>query len=95
MQTQYSPWGDNEKNIWGFIVNEGKFTDTIISINNVELNEENLCVLDFNFVNKPKNLDDNEFNSDGFNLLMQDIINDILRKAIDEHRKSNTTESTL
>ena len=97
MQTLYSPWGDNEKNIWGFMINEGKFADTIISINKFELNDKNSenCLLEFDFVNRTKDLDEGEFSSEDFNLLMQDIINDILRKAIDDYRDSNTAESVV
>jgi hypothetical protein len=95
MQVQYEPWNRGEA--WGFKITNGKYENTIISINNIELNEDSSCALDFNFYEKTYGLSEGDFSSEEFNSDMSSIINDILKKAVDEHenRDSNTTESYL
>ena len=98
MLVKYEPWHHSDK-AWGIKIVEGKFVDTIISINNVELgpDERGLMTLDFAFINKTKGLQEEEFKSEEFNLVMEKVLNDIIEKAInlyDEDRDSNTTESS-
>jgi len=95
MQVQYKPWSKGEA--WGFEFTNGKFEGTIISINNVELKDDDYCAMDFNFYEKTYGLTEDSFSSEEFNNSMSDVLNDILKKAVDEYedRNSNTTESSL
>jgi len=96
MQVQYEPWHLNEK-AWGIKFTGGKFKDTIISIDTLDFepDHEGMMTLDFHFINKTSGLPEREFNSIEFNSLMEKILNDILKRAIDEfdnNRESDTSE---
>jgi|688.fasta_scaffold1054659_2 hypothetical protein len=97
MQAQYEPWHLNEK-AWGIKVTGGKFKDTVISIDTVEFepDSDGMMTLDFHFINKTSGLPEREFNSIEFNSLMEKILNDIIKRAVDEFdqdRDDNLSES--
>jgi hypothetical protein len=99
MPVQYEPWSvQNEKlDQWGFRILEGKFNGTLIGITSLELEDNsNELKLDFDFVEKTSGIEDKEYSSKEFNTIMENIINDILFKAMDEYKNRNgdTAESS-
>jgi hypothetical protein len=100
MPVKYKPWTIQENNIdaWGFIIEDGRYADTVISINDIKLLEDVDGVnLDYNVYKKPESLTNvNISEEQDFNNILQYIIEDIIKKAIDEHdnRKDSTSEST-
>lgn len=99
MQVMYKPWSiSNEKlDTWGFEITEGKFHDTIVSITSVEIKDENNdLTVDYGLVQKTIGLNAEEFDSEFFKNTMEWVINDILKKAMDEYedRNSSSTESS-
>lgn len=98
MLVKYEPFSvQNEKiDQWGFIIKEGKYIDTTISVTNIELEDNsNQLKLDFGFVEKTPGVDEDDFNSKELNTIIENIINDILLKAMDEfkNRDSDSAES--
>jgi sulfite reductase beta subunit-like hemoprotein len=97
MQISYDPWSIKKEgtDFWGIKINDGKYKDTIISINDMSFDaiNENEIKLDYEYLIRPKHLSDHDFNSDEFNQIISFILEDILRKAIDEDRDNNTSES--
>jgi hypothetical protein len=101
MQVAYEPWSvKNEDNdVWGFKILDGRFEGTVISINEFKLADDTTgeAALDFNFIQKPRDATDEELTSQDFNDTIGGIINDILTRAIEnyehETRKDNSTES--
>lgn len=99
MQVKYEPWGLSKKDVelWGVKILDGKYENTIISISNLEMAGEGGEVqLEFDFINKATGLNDSDYNGDDFNKIMSFILEDILRKAIDDFkdRDSNSTKSS-
>jgi len=101
MQVKYEPWGINkaEKQLWGVKIVDGMYADTVISINELKFSDQinGDVELDYDYITKTKGLSEEDYKTDEFNKIMSYILEDILRKAIDEHSKdrdSNTTESS-
>jgi len=96
MQVKYEPWAvQNEKmDAWGFRITEGMYENTVVAIKSVELENDNLA-LDFNFVATPADKTEDDLNTEEFNSIIEYIVNDILKKALDEFedRNSNTSKS--
>ena len=100
MPVKYEPWGfkheDEEK--WGVRILEGKFANSIIAFNDISFMEDdvNNLQLDYTVVTTPESMIENYMSNDpDFKNDMKEIIEDVIRKAIDEHedRDSNTAES--
>lgn len=97
MQVQYEPWHLNDK-AWGVKITGGKFKDTVISIDTVEMGNDadGMMTLQFHFINKTSGMPSREYDSIEFNSLMEKILNDIIQRAIDEYnqdRDDNISES--
>lgn len=101
MPVQYEPWSvqNEEQDLWGVVIREGTFSGTIISFNDISLLEnESGAHLDYTIYKVPEGYDSDKIsNNPEFNECLQFIIEDILKRAIDdyENRESNTTESSL
>ena len=100
MQVQYEPWGFRDENqkidLWGFKLLDGDFAGTTISINDLEMDDSNPELkLDYTVIRKPDNKTDEEMQSVAMQEVFSYVVNDILRKAINEweNRDSNTSES--
>jgi hypothetical protein len=100
MPVQYEPWGfkdeEQQVDLWGVKLLDGNFAGTTISINSVEMEDNNENVkLDFTFIRKPEGKTEEQLTSEEFNNIMAEVINDILRKTINEfeNRDGNFTES--
>lgn len=97
----YEPWAiENDKgSLWGVKIKEGKYNNTIVSINEFKLVDDSSgeATLDFNFIQKPEGVTDSELNSEEFTEIMSQVINDILNRAIEnyenEHGSINSPES--
>lgn len=99
MQVKYRPWSIQENGIdaWGFVIDEGRYADTVISINEVKLLDDADGVnLDYNVYKKPDSLESVNISEEkDFTDILQYILQDIIKKAIDEHenREDSTSES--
>lgn len=95
MLVKYSPWRNGEEQ-WGVKIEEGRFTDTTISINNISLGQDETSLeVDFNFLTVTAGTDPENTERTEFDQLLQPIIEDIIRTAInlmeqDEARDSYT-----
>lgn len=96
----YEPWGfekDGDAK-WGVKILEGKFANTIISFNDISMEErgDSNLQLDYTVVSCPENMMEKYMSEDpDFQKDMGSILEDIIRKAVDEYenRNSNSTES--
>lgn len=96
----YEPWGfekDGETK-WGVRILEGKFSNTIISFNDITMEDkgESNLQLDYTVVSCPENMMEQYMSEDpDFQKDMGAILEDVIRKAINEYenRDSNPTES--
>lgn len=89
MLVKYNPFSieNTEVDMWGFVISEGKYSDITIKINDVSVEDNSdLMQLDFNILSKPDSITDKDLQSDEFNTTVEFIINDILKKAIDEYK---------
>lgn len=99
MPVQYEPWSvqNEEVDLWGVVITDGTFAGTIISFNDVSLMEEDSgAQLDYTIYKIPEGFDSEKVSENPeFNDCLQFIVEDILKKAIDnyENRESNTTKS--
>jgi len=100
MQTKYEPWAlkNEEDDMWGITIVEGKFKDLIIAFNSMNFAEDDQGVnLDYTLYRVPENVDKDIISEDPeFKNVLQYIVEDIIKKAIDEYenRKDNSPESS-
>ena len=89
----FKPWFVG--NDWGFEIIDGEFSGVTIQIEKLDLpNEEvNELALDYHVVHKPELVTDDEIKSDKFKAVIEVIINDILREAIDELKQTGNNDS--
>lgn len=98
MQVKYEPWGikKDDTEFWGVQILEGKYAGTVISFNDVELeNNSDGVKLDYSIYKLAEGIKENTVSTDPeFNSVMSYVIEDILQKAIDEYenRKNNSSE---
>lgn len=98
MPELYKPWGVKNElgDLWGVEITEGTFNGVVISINDVTMSEEsNDVVLDYTAIKKPEDMSDDALQTDEFKQVIEQVLNDILKKAIElyEHREVDTSES--
>lgn len=100
MLVKYRPWNVQENGIdaWGFVIDEGRYADTVISINDIKLLEDTDGVnLDYTVYKKPDSLGEiNISEEQDFMDILQFILQDIIKRAVDEHenREDSTSESS-
>ena len=100
MPVKYEPWGlkSEEKELWGVRILEGKFENTVLSFNDIQLENkgDSNLMLDYSVVQTPENMMEKYMSEDPeFQSIMSEILEDVLRKAINEYenRESNSTKS--
>jgi hypothetical protein len=93
----FKPWfvGDD----WGFEIIDGEYKGVCIQIEKLEFDEktEGGLLLDSHTVHKPDSITDEELKEPKFQAVVEVIINDILREAIDDlkqTRDNDTKESS-
>jgi len=95
----FKPWAVGDD--WGVEIIKGFYEGVTIQITDLKMSEEDGgIVLDFHTINKPDHINEDFSNDTQFEVVMSDIINDILKSAIDnmsedESRKDDPTESSL
>lgn len=95
MPAKYKPWHINE-NHWGIEIVEGEYKDTVISINSFEFNDKtkNEMTLDYNYVGMTKGKTEDDYKSEQFSLTLNEILNDILLKAITDYENERNNSAT-
>ena len=90
----FKPWFVGEKD-WGFEIIDGEFNGVTVQIEKLDLpNEEiNELALDYHVVHKPELITDEDIKGDKFKAVIEVIINDILREAIDEVKQTRDNDS--
>ena len=93
----FKPWFVG--NDWGFEIIDGEFNGVTVQIAKLDWPDEgsNELALDYHVVHKPELITDEDIKSDTFKAVVEVIINDILREAIDDlkqTRDNDTTESS-
>lgn len=91
----YTPWFTGEDS-WGFEIISGDFIGVTVSIEALEFKEtdDGAVELAFNIIKKPEDIDTT---SQLFNQVVETIINDILREAVEAHlahEQQNRTNDT-
>ena len=90
----YRPWFANEKD-WGVEIIDGAYNKVIVQIEKVEFpNESNELRLDYHIVHKPMDLTVEDMSNDIFKSVIELIINDILKEAINDHKQAGDNDST-
>ena len=89
----FKPWFVG--NDWGFEIIDGEFNGVTIQIQKLELpNEEtNELALDYHVVHKPELITDEDIKGDKFKAVVEVIINDILREAINDVKQTRDNDS--
>lgn len=87
MLVKYSPWRDGEQ-AWGIKIEEGRFADTVLSINEISMPEQgNDIAVDFNFLTFPKDTQPEGVDKSDFDAILAPIIEDIIHKAIQHYQE--------
>ena len=81
----YQPWFVEDK--WGFEITSGDFLGVVVEIEKMDFDDKiNEVVVDYHVISKPESLTQEELKGQLFEQLYQNIINDILREAIEIHK---------
>jgi len=91
----YKPWFVGDKD-WGFEIIDGEFKYVTVQIEKLDWPEEgsNQLALEYHVVHKPELITDEEVKSDTFKAVIEVIINDILKEAIDDLKQTGDNDST-
>jgi hypothetical protein len=90
----FKPWFVG--NDWGFEIIDGEFNNVTVQIAKLDWPDEgsNELALDYHVVHKPELITDEDIKSDTFKAVVEVIINDILREAINEFKQTGNNGST-
>ena len=90
----FKPWFVG--NDWGFEIIDGEFNGVTVQIIKLDWPDEgsNELALDYHVVHKPELITDEDIKSDTFKAVVEVIINDILREAINELKQAGNNGST-
>ena len=90
----FKPWFVGEKD-WGFEIIDGEFRNVTVQIEKLDWPNEDSSelALDYHIVHKPELITDEDIKSDTFKAVVEVIINDILREAIDELKQAGNNDS--
>ncbi|MFZ9611071.1 MAG: hypothetical protein ACO294_10255 [Methylococcales bacterium] len=90
----FKPWFVGEKD-WGFEIIDGEFKEVTVQIEKLEFPAEDSpeLQLDYHVVHKPDHISDEDIKGDMFKAVMEAIINDILREAIDIHKQARDDDT--
>ena len=91
----FKPWFVGEKD-WGFEIIDGEFRNVTVQIEKLDWPDEDSSelALDYHIVHKPELITDEDIKSDTFKAVVEVIINDILREAIDDLKQTGNNGST-
>lgn len=92
----YNPWFVGETQ-WGFEIVSGQYQGVVVQIHSVEFSDKEDGTVDLNFT-IIKNVDDLESleidtKSEEFNHLVEMIINDILKEAMDTYEQAGSHDT--
>jgi hypothetical protein len=89
----YQPWFVGEKD-WGFEIIDGEYRGSIIQIEKLDFPNEdsNELALDYHVITKPESPSIDQ-TSETFKAVIELIVNDILREAIDEFKQTRDNDS--
>lgn len=89
----FRPWfvGEND---WGFEIIDGEFRDVALQITKLEFgeNEAGNLVLEYNVVHKPELISDEDLKGEKFEAIVELVINDILREAVQAHEQARDND---
>ena len=92
----YAPWFLDEKQ-WGFQIIEGEFKDVSISIQNMELANDDSpdgnFLIDYTVISKPDVLSDDDLKTEIFKTVFTTIIEDILKEAVGAYEQDRNNDS--
>ena len=90
----FKPWFVG--NDWGFEIIDGEFNGVTVQIAKLDWPDEgsNELALDYHVVHKPELITDEDIKNDTFKAVVEVIINDILREAINELKQAGNNGST-
>jgi hypothetical protein len=89
----YKPWFVGEKD-WGVEIIDGEYNGTIIQIEKVDFpNDGNELQLDYHLIHKPGILTNDDITSDTFKAVIEVVVNDILREAINDYKQAGDNDS--
>ena len=90
----FKPWFVGEKD-WGFEIIDGEYNGVTVQIEKLDWPDEgsNELALDYHVVHKPELVTDEDIKSDTFKAVVEVIINDILREAINEFKQTGNNDS--
>jgi len=91
----FKPWFVGEKD-WGFEIIDGEFKEVTVQIEKLEFpeNGSSQLSLDYHVVHKPELITEEELQGDAFKAVVEVIINDILKEAIDHFEQTRNDDPT-
>ena len=94
----FKPWFVGEKD-WGFEIIDGEYKGVTVQIEKLDWPDEGKSelALDYHVVHKPEIITDEDITGDKFKVIIEVIINDILKEAIDDLKQTrdyDTAESS-
>ena len=89
----FKPWFVGED--WGFEIIDGEFKDVTLQITKFEFKESNdgNVDLEYHVVRKPEILTEEDLKKPEFQAVVEVIINDILKEAIDHYEQTRNDDS--
>ena len=91
----FKPWFVGEKD-WGFEIIDGEYKDVTVQIEKLDWPDEGKgeLALEYHVVHKPEIITDEDIKSDKFKVIIEVIINDILKEAINDLKQTGDNDST-
>lgn len=92
----YKPWF-TEDDKWGFEIIDGEFSGTVLNIEKIEFVDgegDGNIKLDYHIIKKPEGADDLNEHNEMLIKLIDLIVNDILREAIDTYEQTRDNNSS-
>ena len=90
----YKPWFVGEKD-WGFEIVDGEYRGVVVQIEKLDFPNEgsDQLVLDYHTITQPESIPI-DTSSETFKAVIELIINDILREAINDHKQAGDNDTT-
>ena len=91
----FKPWfvGSND---WGFEIIDGEFKGVTVQIEKLDWpdDDKSELALDYHVVHKPELITEEDIKGDTFKVIIEIIINDILKEAINDLEQTRNNDTT-
>jgi len=102
MRVKFSPWHvkNEHEDFWGFQIEDGKYSGTGVTLNDVQMPEEGHDLLvDYTVMKNADGFSDDDYKTKEFEAVLSDVLIQMLTAATenlkDETRNSDTSEPNI